>query len=122
MSTGVEGNITLGEATPDLGYLGYFASTGIPRNEQFRIASDDQRTVFVNRTITTLVRTDPIGFEWAELKYRNANSIGELPDSSVKEVEFYSQEGGPTQNQSLLSQGCMINSQNLCRRWPSSYC
>ena len=114
MTTGVECSIN--NTLPDFGYFGYFASAGIPRDKQFKIASDDQRTVIVNRTLTTVAATSGLGFAWADdttapntygTKYQVANSISELPDSSAKEVHMII-VGPPSTSPSLLRDGWHI--------------
>ena len=112
---------------PDLGYLGYDASVGIPRKNQFDIVSDDRRTVIVNRTMTVTKATGKWQpeFQWAGTrsqdlntdgvraplgeKFRTAGSIGELPDSSAKTVTLRpSKEDSPPNGPFKLREGWHI--------------
>ena len=66
--------------------------------ERYFLASDDKRTVVVNRTQRSFVRkgsqykwenqTEP--FEWATQRFRTVGNIGALPDSSAKEINVTS--------------------------------
>ena len=103
------------------GYLSYHADSGVDRKDMFRIASDDRRTIIVNRSKTVVPvevgpegsggnpnNPDPndkyrysgsLGFIWAneeDGKYRSANTIGQLPDSSAKEVNLVNSGDGET--------------------------
>lgn len=80
------------EEYPDDNGIAYFAfdnSLGIPQKNQFDFVSDDRRTVIVNRT-TTVQPIDQLrnGYPWAPEAYRTVSTLGELPDSSVKKVDF----------------------------------
>ena len=72
-----------------LDYFVYDDSLGIPQKNQFDFVSDDRRTVIVNRTMVVPTRNQlRNGFPWAPEEYRTVSTIGELPDSSVKYVDF----------------------------------
>ena len=108
-------NITLEDNA--VGYLS-FNDNGVDRRDMFRMASDDRRSIIVNRSKKiqavevgpegSVNNGDPndqyrysgtLGYIWANTddgKYRNANSIGELPDSSAKEVELLNGGNGDT--------------------------
>ncbi len=86
------------------GYLSFVSGiSGVSQNDAYRVASDDKRTVIVNRT--QVCQEDkvewqnlPVGFEWGRGLKRNVNSVDDLPGGEVLKVNWG--YGGESQEQS----------------------
>ncbi len=81
--------------TPDgTSYLNYNNINNIIQSQAYRAASDDRRTVIVNRTVVASElanewRDETVGFEWTPRGHRRSvNSIDELPQGEVLLVNW----------------------------------
>ena len=91
--------------TPDgTSYLNYNNINNIIQSQAYRAASDDRRTVIVNRTVlanelTNKWSDETEGFEWSPRGHkRSVNSIEDLPQGEVLKVNWG--DGGETTVQS----------------------